>query len=148
MGGVHLPLFASFELWLKRNNVGKAHAPAWLAIADKTKFFVNLAAAVMTSNGAPSAFAYCVSQARDLTCAALPVLQKRAAKLSEEHLRDYCYNPPSTKIITKAQASRRQDAREAAEVFSQLSAPMLKKRRQDGRKAAKLFSQLSTKKRE
>lgn len=113
MGGVHLPLYVTFEEWLRKTKVGKAHAAAWEAIADKQKYFVNLAAVCFSGNGAPSAFSYCLTVARHLTAAALPALLKRADALTEADLRAYCANPPSTEKITPAQTSRRQKAIEA-----------------------------------
>jgi len=122
MGGVHLPLYVTFEGWLKKTKIGKAHAAAWEAIADKQKYFVNLAAVCFSGNGAPSAFSYCFTIARHLTAAALPALLKRADGLTEADLRPYCYNPPETKIITKAQGTRRQMAKTANARFLEATA--------------------------
>jgi len=119
MGGVHLPLFATFELWLKRN---KQHAAEWRSLADKQKFFVNLAAVCFSGSGAPSAFSYCFTQARHLTAAALPALLKRADALTEADLRSYCANPPTIETITPAQASRRQKAIKANARFLEATA--------------------------
>jgi hypothetical protein len=113
MGGVHLPLYGTFVEWLRKTKVGKAHAAAWEAIADKQKFFVNLAAVCFSGNGAPSAFSYCFTIDRHLTAAALPALLKRADGLTEADLRPYCYAPPETEKITSAQTTRRQMARKA-----------------------------------
>lgn len=123
MGGVHLPLFATFELWLKRNETKQPAAVAeWRGLADKQKFFVNIAAVCFSGSGAPSAFSYCFTQARYLTAEALPVLLKRADELNDEHLRAFCYKPPSTEKITPAQASRRQKAVKANARFLEATA--------------------------
>lgn len=78
---MHLILYPVFNAWLAKSADYKA---AWEALPDRRRYFTMLAVAAMLppdSKSVVGPLTYCFAAASGLTCAALVVLLKRAAKV-------------------------------------------------------------------
>lgn len=116
--GVHLILFPTFWNWLRLRRPDLR--PQWDALADKARFFLVLACAAMPKS--PTRFASQRAAAPVLFDAALPMLRRRAQKITVDDYKAACgiygYGVSGKRVTMTARArDKARNARKALEIW-------------------------------